>query len=132
VVSRTNLRRGHTRSCGCVTIKGPEHHNWKGGISRPYDTTEYRLWRTAVYERDKYTCDSCQKRHCNLNAHHLYSYSTHPELVYEVNNGVTLCEKHHYDFHNWLGTTRTACVPDDYYRFKKLIDDDPKRCALGH
>ena len=64
---------------------------------------EYNEWRSAVYERDNYTCQCCGKVGGNLNAHHMESYSSNKELRTTVSNGVTLCEKCHKDFHHIYG-----------------------------
>lgn len=56
----------------------------------------YRDWRTRVWKRDGYKCrisnDSCDGR---IEAHHILGYTDHPELRYEINNGITLCHFHH-------------------------------------
>ena len=31
----------------------------------------------------------------NLEIHHILGYMEHPELRYEVNNGISLCQFHH-------------------------------------
>ena len=56
----------------------------------------YTLWRKEVYKRDNYTCkisnEDCSNK---IEAHHILTWKNHPELRYEVNNGITLCTKHH-------------------------------------
>lgn len=65
---------------------------------------EYRVWRTAVYTRDNFTCICCgDSTSGNLVAHHLYSYHANEELRTELNNGVTLCRGCHKEFHSMYG-----------------------------
>lgn len=59
------------------------------------NNTYYKEWVRKVFTRDNYTCQCCGNRGGNLNAHHLYNFSTHKELRYEITNGITLCEKCH-------------------------------------
>lgn len=88
-------------------MKGSKHYNWKGGKTekRHLDmiSREYKAWRRAVFQRDHYTCQICgDNRGGNLRAHHIKSYSEHPELKHDVENGVTLCEKCHIKVHSKL------------------------------
>ncbi len=63
---------------------------------------EYREWRTAVYERDDYTCQSCGERGGQLEAHHIRAYAECAELRFDVGNGVTLCQRCHREGeHGW-------------------------------
>jgi hypothetical protein len=69
--------------------------NWRGGIT-PINNTirkslEYKLWRTAVFERDKYTCRFCLQRGGKLQADHIKPFATYPELRFAIDNGRTLC-----------------------------------------
>lgn len=56
-------------------------------------------WRQAIFERDNYTCQRCNKRGGSLNAHHIKPFATHPELRFEVANGITLCRRCHLAQH---------------------------------
>lgn len=78
---------------------GKDHWNWKGGITPKNqierNSTDYRIWRKAVFQRDNYTCVRCGKRGGKLNAHHLLRWSQYPEYRFEITNGITLCERCH-------------------------------------
>ena len=50
-----------------------------------------REWRTAVFERDDYTCQECNIRGGRLQAHHIKPYREHPEIRHDLGNGETLC-----------------------------------------
>jgi 5-methylcytosine-specific restriction endonuclease McrA len=85
---------------------------------RDRNYSEYRIWRTRVYNRDNYTCVVCDNdKGGNLIAHHLFSYARNPTLRTELNNGVTLCRKCHSDFHNHYGYYNNT--EDQFYEFKK-------------
>lgn len=68
---------------------------------------ETRIWRTAVYERDDYTCQRCEHRGGELNAHHICNYADYAELRFEVGNGIVLCKKCHVEFHREYGVKFT-------------------------
>lgn len=79
--------------------KGKLSPNWKGGLTSIAQTIrnslEYRLWRTAVFERDHYTCRFCGKKGGRLNADHIKPFADYPELRFAIDNGRTLCEDCH-------------------------------------
>lgn len=56
----------------------------------------YKEWRKNVWSRDSYKC-RLYDLECNgrIEAHHIKIWSLHPELRYEVDNGITLCSNHH-------------------------------------
>ena len=116
VVNNYSLKTGHTKSCGCLQSenfqnakinKGIEHGNWKNGISgkrhRAMQSTEYKTWRTAIYERDNYTCQKCGQVGYQLNVHHIQSYAEHENKRCDKDNGVTFCRKCHLEFHKKYG-----------------------------
>tara|TARA_R110000868_G_scaffold239931_2_gene494447 strand:+ start:2600 stop:3007 length:408 start_codon:yes stop_codon:yes gene_type:complete len=51
-------------------------------------------WSAQVRERDCYTCRDCGATE-NLEAHHIFSKSKHPDRILEIDNGTTLCEPCH-------------------------------------
>lgn len=86
--------------------KGEKSYLWKGGITpknhKIRTSLEYRLWRTAVFERDNYTCIWCDKKGVELNADHIKPFAYFPELRFAVNNGRTLCIDCHKTTVNYL------------------------------
>ncbi len=56
----------------------------------------HREWSKNVKNRDKWSCRiadiNCEGR---LEAHHILGWKLHPELRYQINNGITLCHAHH-------------------------------------
>ena len=84
---------------------GENHWNWQGGKTLQNDNRdshEYKNWRILVYKRDNYKCVKCGSKN-NLNAHHKKSWKHYPELRYDIDNGITLCEKCHIKLHQELG-----------------------------
>ena len=80
----------------------------------------YATWRKKVYEKDNYTCQCCgdNKGH-NLNSHHLDGYNWCKEKRTDINNGVTLCEDCHKEFHNIYGKgNNTKEQFDEFMVFK--------------
>lgn len=86
-------------------FRGDNHPNWKGGVMKgrkDRNLMEYKNWRLAVFVRDKFTCVWCGiKNHKGLGktvvleADHIKSWTSYPELRYEVDNGRTLCRGCH-------------------------------------
>lgn len=86
----------------CSAKKGEESHLWKGGIT-PINkairsSCEYKLWRTAVFERDKFTCVWCGAKfikgvtgRVTIHADHIKPFCNYPELRFAIDNGRTLC-----------------------------------------
>jgi len=121
----SSLVRGNTQSCGCYRVEqlqekhsGESHHNWKGGITPIYSTIrnsiEYTEWRNTIFERDKYTCQSCgDNTGGNLHAHHKNMFSVILEEhniesyeqaqncleLWDIDNGITLCDTCHIAEH---------------------------------
>ena len=60
-----------------------------------YDT-KYKNWMNEVKNRDNRTCVMNNKDcHGRLEAYHILPWSEFPELRYNINNGISLCQYHH-------------------------------------
>jgi len=82
---------------------GENHPNWKGGITPEYrrvrNLAKYKQWRTNVFIRDDYTCQTCGQRGHTLNAHHIQDFANFTEHRFNVDNGETFCEPCHRELH---------------------------------
>lgn len=82
--------------------RGPNSHRWiedRSKIKRSekkHEDVGYRIWMKSVKERDGWKCrisdEDCKGR---LEAHHILNWIDYPELRYEINNGISLCQAHH-------------------------------------
>ena len=90
-------------------ISGPNHYGWKGGKGKHYKTgyysTDYINWREAVFARDNFTCQHCGASDY-VTAHHIKSFAHYPELRFDIQNGLTLCETCHSKTDNYKGRAR--------------------------
>lgn len=121
------LRRGHTRSCGCLTIEqlaasrkyisGPDNPRWNPARSaqrrankRGHQADE---WRMRVFARDGHQCLRCGAGD-GLHAHHLLAWREHPALRLDLDNGATLCGACHRRYHREFGKCGTR---ESFFRF---------------
>ena len=91
-----------------LALKGSKSHLWKGGISpenkRIRGSIEYRLWREAVFARDNWTCQKCNKRDGGeIHPHHIKNFAQFPELRFAIDNGIIFCKDCHLEFHKIYG-----------------------------
>ena len=96
-------------------ITGKNCHLWKGGITpinqKIRTSAEYKLWREAVFKRDKYTCVFCGLKSGDgkavvLNADHIKPFALFPELRFAIDNGRTLCEDCHRKTSTYGGNSK--------------------------
>jgi hypothetical protein len=130
-LENTRVRSGQTKSCGCLKVQamlkakemqdhnGENHPNWKGGISSENllmrTSTQYKEWRTKVFTRDNHTCIKCSQVGGNLNAHHVEEFANNKDKAYDVDNGVTFCDKCHREFHGIYGQTNISMKEVDQF-----------------
>lgn len=79
-------------------------------MSKPYFSSYWlRRWSTAVRVRDNFTCCVCGERFRYggnaVQAHHIYQKSDHPERAYDLDNGISVCGRHHQPL---IHTTRES------------------------
>ena len=100
--------------------RGKDAGHWKGGISSLEaiirQLPEYYQWRSDVYRRDNWTCQTCGKKSggIKIDAHHIKPFAQiikenkiktveqalNCEELWNINNGLTLCKKCHSKIHN--------------------------------
>lgn len=61
---------------------------------------KYGVFRAAVIERDKSICQDCKKFQYGPSVHHIFLWRHHPDLRFEVSNGITLCGPCHEKRHS--------------------------------
>lgn len=91
--------------------RGENANNWKGGkvseYSRVRAKIEWKIWREKVFIRDDFTCQKCGLGGVELHPHHLIQVKdligNNENMIYEVNNGMTLCKKCHKEVHRKRG-----------------------------
>src|SRR3990167_2743803 len=93
---RKKISKGHI-------LRREKHWNWQGGITpenvKIRTNIEIRLWREAVFARDNWTCQKCNNKSGDFNAHHIQNFSKEKELRTSIENGITLCKICHQNFH---------------------------------
>ena len=119
-----HLRKAQFCSVNCkdvhhsVVMRGESNPAWKGGTTPILLTIrksrKSKEWRQAVFIRDNFVCQECGQRGGSLEAHHVKKFSvlmdelkenySSPLLytaamayapLWNVANGITLCEKCH-------------------------------------
>jgi 5-methylcytosine-specific restriction endonuclease McrA len=83
------------------------------------ESLKYKNWCLQVFERDNYTCQKCgaknihelqvhftkqffeilNKMKANCPPLYLYNEAMSNEILWDVNNGITLCKKCHEEIH---------------------------------
>jgi hypothetical protein len=69
-----------------------------GILNQFLDTSKLRIWANQVKNRDSRQCQSCGSKD-SLHAHHILPKSKHPDLAFEISNGMTLCNECHIRVH---------------------------------
>lgn len=85
-------------------------------------------WSAAVKRRDHFTCQICERRGEKLNAHHIYAYNRYKDLRYDLDNGITLCETCHKDFHQiYENGDNTAEQFEEYKKTRLMLIEHIRR-----
>jgi len=89
-----------SKKCCDTGLRGEKRPNWiKDRSTLEVQTyrksTEYKEWRSRIFVRDNFTCQTCLKVGGRLNAHHIVPYIKDPNLRICMDNGITLCKECH-------------------------------------
>ncbi len=100
-----NLWKMESKIKFSATQQGIDVKDWKEFKSdlnrRLRNTAKYQIWRNAVFLRDDFTCQNPYCKFCNnkigifIHAHHIQSIAEFPELMFNIDNGITYCEEFH-------------------------------------
>lgn len=100
---------------GKMGLRGEKCPLWRGGVTEINalirSSAEYKLWRSAVFQRDNHTCVWCRRRGGDgkaliLNADHIKPFALFPELRFAIDNGRTLCVECHRTTDTWGSKTK--------------------------
>lgn len=100
-----------TRLKMSLSSRGEKCIFWKGGVSKKNNSNrdiimtsiEYKLWRKACMERDNFTCQKTGISGGKLEVHHIHNFADYPLLRTSIENGVTLSQESHKQFHKLYG-----------------------------
>lgn len=105
-------------------MSGEKHPKWnkdKSYKDRAYHRfkPEYVEWARMIKVLSNFRCVICgESKSGKMVSHHLASYLSNPELRFEVDNGVCLCNECHYDFHRKYGNKNNS--PEQFSEYKLL------------
>jgi len=91
-------KSGYCQSCKLIhyPVKSKEYHLIRSSL-------DFREWRESIFTRDDYTCQRCSQIGYTLHPHHIQNFSQYSALRFEIDNGITLCESCHREFHKVYG-----------------------------
>lgn len=96
-----------------ISKRGEKCYAWKDGITpltkKIRFSYMYQIWRSNIFQRDNWTCQTCRQRGGNLVVHHIKLFSTILKeykiktledafgclALWDINNAITLCENCH-------------------------------------
>ena len=95
-----DARDRFTLKAGCVTCRTANAI----AINRDkYKERMLKRWATKVKERTNYRCEMASPK-CKgvLHAHHIIPKHIDPDKMYDIENGMCLCEAHHKMIHGYM------------------------------
>lgn len=89
----------------CLEDELNKYKTKKHKNNRKVKSKEYEEFRKKVLERDNYTCQECGSTN-RLQVHHIKSKHEFPELIFDIDNCVTLCITCHSKTGNFFTSKR--------------------------
>lgn len=106
------LLGNHCKKCGYKNMVGEKNYFYNSNLTdEDRYNTQYRfrnpLYKNFIkqcFERDKYTCQITDKPSCgDIVVHHINGYNWDINNRTNINNGITLCDSIHKEFHKLYG-----------------------------
>lgn len=135
-VSAHSLRRGATKSCGCLQKeivskismqrRGSKCYNWNPNLTdeerkHRRNNQGQKKWKTACLRRDGFKCQITGKNN-NLVVHHLDGYDWCKDKRSLKENGITITNNIHCLFHKKYGYKN--CTKEMFTEFAKLYKSE--------
>lgn len=112
-----------SKKCADAYNKGSNHYEYKEHLHDKHFKLALKQWSLKVKEKDSYTCQLCGDIDRKvLEAHHIKEKGKFPELVFDFNNGITLCLRCHALQH----TNDPKSLRLIQYKIKKYYNEDKK------
>ena len=107
--------------------------------SRVSQSHKVSAWQARVFHRDGLTCQICGRdadtlvqANTGLHSHHIFPWEEYPELRFDVNNGLTMCDECHYCYH-YANADNTYEYLKQVLEFKKLaVSSTIDKLAILH
>jgi DNA-binding XRE family transcriptional regulator len=115
-ISSFRKRKFCSKKCadiGGFRYEGESHPNFKIDSRRKSERGKHGAWARAVISRDNATCQKCGAKNIELHAHHIEPFADNFEKRWDVQNGVALCYKCHWDTHG-LDIKNEKDIQDDF------------------
>ena len=111
-------------NCWLEKVTKPKEFHHK---RKDHSGSLYRNWTIKIFEKYNFTCQKCKIRGKNLNAHHIFTWKEHPNLRFNIENGICLCEKCHSQkyknsFHHKYGTKNNNLKQIEEFINRPLIE----------
>lgn len=116
----SNIGRKHTKETRekiSIAHRGAKAYNYTGitPLSKLLrGRSMWKIWREAVFLRDNFTCQNEDCTFCNnkigsmLHPHHIKPVALFPELVFQIQNGITYCAEYHMKSELHVGIQKVA------------------------
>lgn len=109
-VKTSSLRRGETKSCGCILEEIQVKSNGANA------------WAINNKKTFEYKCAHCGRKE-NLHSHHILPKNKYPQYAKDDNNGITLCNRCHKEFHKLYGNDCNAYNLAEYLGLPSMVGD---------
>lgn len=91
--------------------------------------SDYIVWRKNVYKRDFWKCKVCGSKKI-INAHHILDGRNFKEFRFDINNGITLCARHHTQLHFHPSSFIQECIKQTSNIGGTLEIDNPETLII--